>query len=165
MISDVIALGLSMVALKLATRQPNARFTFGFLRFEIIASFLNGLALCIIALGIFIEGIQRIINPQPIHLALMLGIASIGFVVNLVLTLVLHNSVKEEDNLNVKSALWHFFGDLRSSVGVIISSHYHLLHRSSLVRSFDFDGHWRHYFYWWKQNHSRILSDSDGIGA
>lgn len=122
MISDVIALGLSMIALHLATRQPNARFTFGFLRFEIIASFLNGLALCVIALGIFIEGIQRMIHPQPIQLGLMLGIASIGFIVNLVLTLVLHNSVKEEDNLNVKSALWHFFGDLLSSVGVIVSS-------------------------------------------
>jgi cobalt-zinc-cadmium efflux system protein len=122
MISDVIALGLSMIALHLATHQPNARFTFGFLRFEIIASFLNGLALCVIALGIFIEGVQRIIHPQPIQLGLMLVIASIGFIVNLVLTLVLHNSVKEEDNLNVKSALWHFFGDLLSSVGVIVSS-------------------------------------------
>lgn len=122
MISDVIALGLSMFAIHLATRQPNARFTFGFLRFEIIASFLNGLALCVIALGIFIEGIGRIVHPQPIKLGLMLGIASIGLVVNLVLTLVLHNSVKEEENLNVKSALWHFIGDLLSSVGVIVSS-------------------------------------------
>ncbi|TXK84302.1 cation diffusion facilitator family transporter [Paenibacillus sp. N3.4] len=122
MISDVIALGLSMIALRLATHQPNARFTFGFLRFEIIASFLNGLALCVIALGIFIEGIQRIIHPQTMELGLMLGIAIIGFIVNLVLTLVLHNSVKEEDNLNVKSALWHFFGDLLSSVGVIASA-------------------------------------------
>ncbi|KRE96864.1 cation transporter [Paenibacillus sp. Soil766] len=122
MISDVFALGLSMVAIHLATRQPNARFTFGFLRFEIVASFLNGLALCIIALGICIEAIQRVLNPQPIQLGLMLGIASIGFVVNLVLTLVLHNSVKEEDNLNVQSALWHFFGDLLSSVGVIVSA-------------------------------------------
>ncbi|MGG1552228.1 cation diffusion facilitator family transporter [Paenibacillus ferrarius] len=122
MISDVIALGLSMIALHLATREPNARFTFGFLRFEIIASFLNGLALCIIAIGIFIEGVQRIIHPQPIQLGMMLGIAVIGFIVNLVLTLVLHHSVKEEDNLNVQSALWHFFGDLLSSVGVIVSS-------------------------------------------
>ncbi|UJF32226.1 cation diffusion facilitator family transporter [Paenibacillus hexagrammi] len=122
MISDVIALGLSMFAIYLATRPPNSRFTFGFLRFEIVASLLNGLALCLIALGIFIEGIQRLIHPQSIELGLMLGIASIGLVVNLVLTLVLHNSVKEEDNLNVQSALWHFLGDLLSSVGVIISS-------------------------------------------
>jgi cobalt-zinc-cadmium efflux system protein len=122
MISDVIALGLSMFALYLATRQPNAHFTFGYLRFEIVASFLNGLALAIIALGIFIEGIRRFIHPETINFKLMLIIASIGFVVNLVLTIVLSKSMKEEQNLNVQSALWHFFGDLLSSVGVIISA-------------------------------------------
>ncbi|WP_284644690.1 cation diffusion facilitator family transporter [Paenibacillus silviterrae] len=122
MISDVIALGLSMVAIYLATKQPNARFTFGYLRFEIIASFLNGLALAIIAVGIFVEGIRRFITPEPIDFKLMLIIASIGLIVNLVLTLVLKHSMEEEENLNVQSALWHFIGDLLSSVGVIISA-------------------------------------------
>jgi cobalt-zinc-cadmium efflux system protein len=122
MISDVLALGLSMVALYLATRHPNARFTFGYLRFEIIASFLNGLALAIIAVGIFIEGIKRFIHPVDIDFKLMFLIASIGLIVNLVTTLVLYNSMKEESNLNMQSALWHFLGDLLSSIGVIISS-------------------------------------------
>jgi cobalt-zinc-cadmium efflux system protein len=122
MISDVLALGLSMVALYLATKHPNARFTFGYLRFEIVASFLNGLALAIIAIGIFIEGIKRFIHPVDIDFKLMLMIASIGLVVNLVTTLVLHNSMKKESNLNMQSALWHFLGDLLSSVGVIVSS-------------------------------------------
>lgn len=122
MISDVIALGLSMAAIYLATRKPNARYTFGFLRFEIIASFLNGLALCVIAVGIFIEGIRRFIHPEEMDFALMLTIASIGFVVNLVLTIVLSRSMHEEENLNVKSALWHFIGDLLSSAGVIVAA-------------------------------------------
>lgn len=122
MISDVIALGLSMAAIYLATRPPNARYTFGFLRFEIIASFLNGLALCVIAVGIFIEGIRRFIHPEEMDFSLMLTIACIGFVVNLVLTTVLSRSMKEEENLNVKSALWHFIGDLLSSAGVIIAA-------------------------------------------
>jgi cobalt-zinc-cadmium efflux system protein len=122
MASDVIALGLSMVALYLATRQPNKTFTFGYLRFEIIASFLNGLALTIIAIGIFIEGIRRFIHPENIDFQLMIIIASIGFIVNLVLTIVLSRSMKEEENLNIKSALWHFIGDLLSSIGVIISA-------------------------------------------
>lgn len=122
MISDVLALGLSMIAIYLATRQPNARFTFGYLRFEIIASFLNGLALAIIAIGIFIEGVRRFLHPEPIDFQLMLIISSIGLVVNVVLTLVLSRSMKEEENLNVQSALWHFIGDLLSSVGVIISA-------------------------------------------
>jgi cobalt-zinc-cadmium efflux system protein len=122
MVSDVVALGLSMAALYLATRQPNSKFTFGYLRFEIIASFLNGLALCVISVGIFAEGINRFIHPQPIKFGLMLTIASIGFIVNLVLTIVLSRSHHEEENLNIQSALWHFIGDLMSSAGVIVSA-------------------------------------------
>jgi cobalt-zinc-cadmium efflux system protein len=122
MISDVLALGLSMFALYLATRPPNARFTFGYLRFEIVASFLNGLALALISIGIFIEGIRRMIHPESIDFKLMIVISSIGFIVNLVLTIVLSRSMKAEGNLNIQSALWHFFGDLLSSVGVIISA-------------------------------------------
>jgi cobalt-zinc-cadmium efflux system protein len=122
MVSDVVALGLSMAAIYLATRQPNARFTFGYLRFEIIASFLNGLALCVISAGIFYEGIMRFIHPEPLQFGLMITIAVIGFVVNLVLTIVLARSHHEEENLNIQSALWHFIGDLMSSAGVIVAA-------------------------------------------
>ncbi|MEI7027424.1 cation diffusion facilitator family transporter [Paenibacillus sp. y28] len=122
MISDVIALGLSMTAIYLSRREPNARYTFGYLRFEIIASFLNGLALAIIAAGIFVEGISRFIHPQAIDFGLMLTIAVIGLVVNIVTTIVLSRSMKQEDNLNVQSALWHYIGDLLSSIGVIVSA-------------------------------------------
>lgn len=121
MASDVLALSLSMVAIYLAARPPNHKFTFGFLRFEIIASFLNGLALVIIAIGIFIEGIRRFIQPEGIDFKLMMLVASIGLVVNIVLTYVLSRSSKEEENLNIKSALWHFIGDLLSSIGVLVS--------------------------------------------
>jgi len=122
MISDVFALGLSMTAIYMATRKPNGKYTFGYVRFETIASFLNGLALVIIAGGIFVQGIVRVIRPEPIELGLMLGIAAVGLVVNVVLTVVLSRSMEEEKNLNVQSALWHFIGDLLSSVGVIVSA-------------------------------------------
>jgi len=122
MISDVLALGLSMTAIYMATRKPNGKYTFGYVRFETIASFLNGLALVVIAGGIFVQGVIRAVRPEPIELGLMLGIASVGLVVNIVLTAVLSRSMKEENNLNVQSALWHFIGDLLSSVGVIVSA-------------------------------------------
>ncbi len=122
MISDVFALGLSMTAIYLATRQPNAKFTFGYLRFEIIASLLNGLALAVIAIGILIEGIRRFLHPAPIELQTMFAIACIGLIVNIVLTTILSRSMKQENNLNIQSALWHFIGDLLSSIGVIASA-------------------------------------------
>lgn len=122
MLSDVIALGLSMTAIYMATRHANKKYTFGYLRFEILASLLNGLALIVIAIGIFIEGIKRIFHPQQVELQLMLSVAVIGLLVNIILTIVLMRSMKEENNLNVKSALWHFIGDLLNSVGVIFSA-------------------------------------------
>lgn len=62
------------------------------------------------------------IQPREVDLQLMLTIASIGLFVNIILTFVLTRSTKEEENLNIKSALWHFLGDLLSSVGIIISA-------------------------------------------
>lgn len=122
MLSDVLALGLSMTAIHLARKAPDSRYTFGYLRFEIIAAFLNGLALAVIAVGIFAEGIRRMIHPQPIDFPLMLTVAVIGLIVNLVLTVLLSRSMAMENNLNIKSALWHFLGDLMNSVGVIIAA-------------------------------------------
>lgn len=39
MLSDVLALGLSMLAIYFASKKPTARYTFGYLRFEILAAF------------------------------------------------------------------------------------------------------------------------------
>lgn len=122
MASDVIALGFSMTAIYLAAKKPNKRYTFGYLRFEILASFLNGIALVLIAIWIFFEGVKRIITPREIELGLMLTVAIIGLIVNIILTIVLIRSTRHEENLNIKSALWHFIGDLLNSVGVILSA-------------------------------------------
>jgi cobalt-zinc-cadmium efflux system protein len=122
MASDVLALGLSMVAMMFARKPADDRFTFGYLRMEILASFLNGVTLCVLAIGIFYEGIHRFFSPQQVDFALMMTIAVFGLVINGVVTIVLHRSLKEESNLNVQSALWHFFGDLLSSIGVIIAA-------------------------------------------
>lgn len=121
MLSDVFALALSMLAVYFASRKPTARYTFGYLRFEILAAFLNGLALAVISVWIFYEAIVRIIFPKPVESGLMLIIATIGLIVNIVLTVILVRSLKSENNINIQSALWHFMGDLLNSIGVIIA--------------------------------------------
>ncbi len=121
MLSDVVALALSMVAVYFASRKPTARYTFGYLRFEILAAFLNGLVLAVISVWIFYEAIVRIIFPKPVESGLMLVIATIGLIVNIVLTVILVRSLKSENNINIQSALWHFMGDLLNSIGVIIA--------------------------------------------
>lgn len=121
MLSDVLALSLSMLAIYFASKAPTNRFTYGYLRLEVIAAFLNGLALVVISLWILYEAVMRIIYPKPIEDGIMLVVAVIGLIVNIVLTWLLYNSLKSEDNINIQSALWHFFGDLLNSVGVIVA--------------------------------------------
>ena len=90
------------------------------LRLEIIVAFLNGLALIVISLGIMYEGIMRIIHPRPVESGIMILIAFIGLIANIVLTIILMIS-KKENNINIQSALWHFIGDLLNSLGIIVA--------------------------------------------
>ncbi len=122
MFSDVIALVISMVAIFYASKKPTNKFTYGYLRMEIISSFLNGLALALISFYIIYESFERFLNPRAIDFKTMITIAIVGLIVNIVLTLVLHHSLEEEENLNVQSAMWHFIGDLVNSIGVIIAA-------------------------------------------
>lgn len=122
MFSDVLALVLSLIAIYFATKKPTKKFTYWFLRVEILAAFVNWLALLLIAIWICYEAIVRIFNPETIDFNTMIIIASIWLLVNIILTIVLYRSLKEEENLNIKSALWHFLWDLMNSVWVIVTA-------------------------------------------
>src|SRR5689334_17183250 len=51
MLSDVVGLGLSLAALKIAARPADARRTYGWHRVEILAALGNGLVLLVIAIA------------------------------------------------------------------------------------------------------------------
>lgn len=120
---DVVALGLSYVALRLAARDPSDRHSYGLHRAEVLAAVINGGTLLVIAAGIFLEAARRLQEPEPVKSLEMLLIASGGLAVNLVVMLVLRGHRHEDghapEDLNVRSAWLHVLGDTLSSVGVI----------------------------------------------
>lgn len=122
MFSDVLALGASMVAIYFEAKKPTEKFTYGFLRLEVVVAFLNGIVLMLIAIGMIYESVIRFFNPREIDFGSMFFIALIGLIFNIVITWILFSSTKKENNINIKSAMLHFLGDLLNSVGVIISS-------------------------------------------
>lgn len=65
---------------------------------------------------------MRIFHPENIDFWIMINIAIIGLIINIILTIILTQSLKQEENLNIKSALWHFLGDLLNSIGVIATA-------------------------------------------
>ena len=122
MFSDVLALGASMVAIYFEAKKPTEKFTYGFLRLEVVVAFLNGIILMLIAVGMIYESVIRFFNPREIDFGSMFFIALTGLIFNIVITWILFSSTKKENNINIKSAMLHFLGDLLNSVGVVISS-------------------------------------------
>ena len=122
MFSDVLALGASMVAIYFEAKKPTEKFTYGFLRLEVVVAFLNGIVLMLISVGMIYESVIRFFNPKEIDFGSMFFISLVVLIFNIIITWILFSSTKKENNINIKSAMLHFLGDLLNSVGVIISS-------------------------------------------
>ncbi len=120
MFTDVVALSLSVWASYVVLRLPNERQTFGFVRVEILIALVNGIVLAATSFIIMFEAVQRIQNPVGIEAPLMLLVAVIGLLANVAGVLILRE--RAEENLNVKGASLHIFGDMLSSFGVIIGA-------------------------------------------
>jgi cobalt-zinc-cadmium efflux system protein len=120
MFTDTLALGLSVVALSLAKRPASQTRTYGFHRAEVIAALANGTILLVICGFIFYEAYQRFVEPPEVRGGVMLGVAAVGLLANLIGVLILRSASR--DNLNVKGAFLHMWGDTVSSAGVIVAA-------------------------------------------
>ena len=86
---DAFALGLSYLAIRVATLPANDRHTYGYHRMQVLAALANGATLLFISFEILKEAINRFQNPEPVVAGPMLVIAVIGLVVNIIVALVL----------------------------------------------------------------------------
>jgi cobalt-zinc-cadmium efflux system protein len=119
MLTDALALGLSLFAVSLARRPATPTRTYGYHRAEIMAALANGTLLILISVFIFYEAYRRFFETPVVKSPLMLIVASIGLVANLIGMFLLKKGSRQ--SINVKAAFWHVIGDTLSSVGVIIA--------------------------------------------
>jgi cobalt-zinc-cadmium efflux system protein len=117
MLTDVGAIGLSLVSAVIGSRPADEFKTYGYRRWEILAALINGAALFAIAVWVVVEAIHRIDSPPPVRAGLLLGIAAGGLVVNVVALSILHGG--HQHNLNTRGAYLHIMGDLLGSVAAI----------------------------------------------
>lgn len=118
MMTDTSALIISWVALMLTQKPANAKKTFGYYRFEILAAIFNTCLLFLVGIYIFFQAIERYYHPQDLQPLAMSWIAGIGLVVNIATVFILQSS--KNDNLTFKSAYLEVLSDMLSSLGVII---------------------------------------------
>jgi cobalt-zinc-cadmium efflux system protein len=120
MATDVVALGMSLAAFRIARRPATRTKTFGFYRAEILAAFLNGLTLCLIVVWIVYEAFHRLIRPPIVQAPMMLMTAIVGLAANLGCSWVLQRS--QGQSLNLRGAYLHVLADAVSSAGVIAAA-------------------------------------------
>ncbi len=120
MSTHLFALAISFTATAIACREPCHHRTFGFYRVEILAALFNSIFLFAVTAYIFYQGIERLLNPQPVMGFEMLIVALVGLLANGLSIIILKGSVKA--NLNIKGAFLHMFADLASSVAVIFGA-------------------------------------------
>jgi len=116
--SDVLSLIISYVANKMSHRKATEKQTFGFKRSEILAAFFNSATLIIFAVFILYEAVIRFINPVEIAPNLVIYLAIASILVNAASVLFISKDAK--DNMNLKSVYLHLFGDMLTSIVVLI---------------------------------------------
>ena len=120
MMTDTLALAISLVAIQVAKRAADRKRTFGYARFEILAAAFNALLLFGVAFYILYEAYLRLQAPAEIQSTGMLVIAVLGLIVNLISMRLL--SAASGESLNVKGAYLEVWSDMLGSIGVIIAA-------------------------------------------
>jgi cobalt-zinc-cadmium efflux system protein len=117
--TDVAALGLTLFALWIGTREASETKTFGYYRAEILAALVNGVALWVVVLFIVAEAWRRVQQPPEVAGRGMLALAVVGLVANVVVA----RGLREHSahSLNLRGAYLHVLSDMLGSIGAVVA--------------------------------------------
>jgi cobalt-zinc-cadmium efflux system protein len=119
MLTDVAALGVSLVALRLAQRPPKGGLTFGLKRAEVLAALISGATLLVLAAVLIFEAALRLASPTPVQGGAVIATAAVGIVVNLAVTRELSHANRR--SLNIQASFRHILTDLYALIGTLIA--------------------------------------------
>ena len=118
MATDSAALLFALAANIIARRPVSDRHSFGLARVEVVAAFVNALAMLLVVGWIFFEAFERIGTPVPVKGGAVFVIAGVGLAINIAVAWTLS---RDRENVNTRAALIHVLGDLLGSVAAIVA--------------------------------------------
>ena len=119
MLTDAAALALAWAGFRFGRRAADSKRTFGYMRFEVLAGFVNAVALMLLVAWIAWEAVLRLLNPAPVLAGPMMLVAALGLAVNCGVFYMLMQG--DRQHVNLKGALLHVMGDLLGSVAALAS--------------------------------------------
>lgn len=120
MLTDVAALAIALMAVRIGDKAPDDKRTFGYKRFEILAAAFNALLLFAAAAYVLVEAISRFREPEPVAATGMMIVAGLGLAINLISMRVL--LAGRGESMAVKGAYLEVWSDAIGSVGVILGA-------------------------------------------
>lgn len=115
--TDIAAVALALVAVMWSEKAATRRNSFGYRRGEVLAAFVNALALWGISAYFVWQAVQRIRTPPDVHGPIVFAMGFVTLAVNLVLARVLHGG--SHGNLNMKAAYLHVLSDALGSAAAL----------------------------------------------
>ena len=119
MLTDVGSIGLSLVAMRLASRPPRGSYTFGLKRVEILSAQANGLTLLLLSAWFAFEAIRRLIHPPEVHGLLVTTVAVAGIGVNLLAVWAMSKANRQ--SLNIEGSYQHVLTDLYAFIATAVA--------------------------------------------
>ena len=117
-LGDSISIGLSYFLEKKSKRRPNSKYTYGYVRYSVIGSFITTFILLVGSIFVIVGAIDRIKNPQDVNYNGMIIFAIFGVIINFIASYV----TKGGNSLNQKSVNLHMLEDVLGWVIVLIGS-------------------------------------------
>jgi cobalt-zinc-cadmium efflux system protein len=118
MATDAAAFVVALIAFGIARRPPSRRASYGYARAEVLAAFINALAMLALIVWISVEAVGRLLVPVPVSGPAVMAVAAIGLIVNVVVAFIL---ARNRSSVNVRGALLHVIGDLLGSVAALVA--------------------------------------------
>lgn len=132
-LGDVAAVVIAFTAVVYAAKKPSDTMSFGFMRAEMMAAFVNALFLCVTMFFILFESTQKLLKPQGVDAPIVIVIALVALVANTISAFLLKESglahthgeadeccAHEHEDANMAVAYWHMAGDAAISLGVAL---------------------------------------------
>ncbi len=119
MLTDAAAIGLALVAIKLAARPASGAYTYGLKRAEILSAQINGLTLAVLVVVFVVEAVRRLLHPPEVDGGAMALVAAVGILVNLCAAALLARA--DRRSLNISGAFLHIVTDLVAFVATLVA--------------------------------------------
>jgi cobalt-zinc-cadmium efflux system protein len=136
LLTDVLTLGVNLLAMRIAVREPTPRFTYGLRRAEPIAAVMGALLVLGTTALLVGEGIHAFRERSPPRAGLMLLFALMALCVNTCSAWLLHDAMaghshgderagprkKHGHVLNLRSAWLHMVGDALGAIAALVAA-------------------------------------------